>query len=78
VIFTRLRFDNNPGAKIADMDPTITENEGVFSVTLKQDTAANAEKLLNFNKILEEQGICMIPDLRKEEDPAQASESIVG
>lgn len=39
------------------MDETvISESGGVFSVTLKQENPANAEKMLNFNKVLEEQG----------------------
>lgn len=37
-------------------ETTISESGGVFSVTLKQENPLNAEKLLNFNKVLEEQG----------------------
>lgn len=37
-------------------EPVISESGGVFSVTLKQENPINAEKLLNFNKVLEEQG----------------------
>ena len=53
-------------------EPTISESGGVFSVTLKQENPLNAEKLLNFNKVLEEQGTDRF-DPREEKSAAQRS-----